>query len=83
MLIWKREPEEMLLHHGRNSQALYSYCFGFFSLPGLFLPRAQIHIKTATRGDINVEVVVDSVVVNFICQLDGPRAAQVFGQILF
>lgn len=35
------------------------FCFFFFLLPGLSLPRGQIHIKIATRSDIIVEVVVD------------------------
>lgn len=42
----------------------------FLPLPGLSLPRAQIHTKIATRGDIMVKVVIDSVMVNFMCPLD-------------
>lgn len=48
----------------------------FFPLPGLSLPRAQIHTKIIIRGDIIVKVIVDSVMVNFMCPLDWVKGGQ-------
>lgn len=60
VFIRKEELEEKSCNHGRNFQALLSILIVLaFLLPGLSLPRGQIHMKIATRSDIIVEVVVD------------------------